>query len=503
MTYINRNTYASENFNEALAYDLDYTFRFTDLNVENLLSSTENIENQKLLNIKVSKDRMRVLLSLDLPPDCPPFKSDEIESVLTDQGITTGIDEQKIHQLCQVINHKRQPILKELIAQGEEPVLGIDAMIKYHFNTESKTLLEEDDQGRINFKELNLINNVQEGDLLAEKISAVPPQSGINVYGRPVIPPPPKDVDFVAGNNTRSSSDGKQCFATIAGEAKLEKKMIHVSPVLTISGDVCLDTGNVTFNGTVQVFGDVRSGFYIKAKRDIIIHGMVESAELTAGGDIFIKNGIVAQHKGSVRCKGSLTVKHVDQAEVVCHGDMIVDSSILHSNITCYSRLRLPQGRIIGGHTTVIKNLEIGEIGTKVGVPTEITLGDKSIIQKRLHELKPQLLEKEVMLSKLSGIKNINTDQAKKLSEKAAENLRILLEKKQQITEEYQTLQSNIQKLEMLFRQNTSSRLKVFLKVFSNVTITIGHSKLTVNETITACCYFEDHLDQRVRIGPL
>ena len=90
-------------------------------------------------------------------------------------------------------------------------------------------------------------------------------------------------------------------LSTIDGEVKLEKKMIQVSPVFRIDGDVCLDTGNITFNGTVQVYGDVRSGFSIKAKRDILIYGMVESAELTAGGDIVIQNGFVAQNKGHIK----------------------------------------------------------------------------------------------------------------------------------------------------------------------------------------------------------
>ena len=491
-------------------YEKDYTVCFPI--VENVPSkysdhAKENNEDKKSLNLKVLHDRMTALITLDLPENLPDFTPDEVKMILDSHGIITGIDEEKIVQLCTQINSKRQPVIKEVIAEGIDSVPGTDAYINYFFNTEAKKCLEEDESGRINFKELNLINNVEEGDLLAEKIPAIHPQSGLNVYGQPVIPSPVKDFDFVPGKNTRKSPDGKQCFSTIAGEVKLEKKMIHVSPVLNIHGDVCLDTGNITFNGSVEIFGDVRSGFSVKAKGDIIVHGMVESADLTAGGNIVIQNGFVAQNKGVIKCRGILSVKYIDQGEVICHGDLIVDSSIMHSNITCFSKLKIPQGKIIGGHAIVVKNLEVGEVGTKLGVPTEITLGDKSIIQQRITEIKSQLIEKQAILNKINSMSHINLDdpreQLDKLSPQLKENLELIIEQKRKATEEYKLLESNLKKLEMLYRQKTNSRLKVYLKIFSNITIIIGHSKIINSDPVTACSYFEDHFDQRIQIGPI
>lgn len=490
-------------------YEKDYTVSFPI--VESQSSQNNNNltddEEKKWLNLKIPHDRMTAFITMDLPANSPEFRPDEVKMILDSHGIITGVDEEKINRLCTQINTKRQPVIKEVIATGVDPVPGSDAVIKYFFNTEAKKCLEEDESGRINFKELNLINNVEEGDLIAEKIPAIHPQSGINIYGQPVTPSPVKDFDFVPGKNTRTSPDGRKCFSTIAGEVKLEKKMIHVSPVLNIGGDVCLDTGNITFNGSVEIFGDVRSGFSVKAKGDIIVHGMVESAELTAGGNIVIQNGFVAQHRGVIKCRGVLSVKYVDQGEIICHGDLIVGSSIMHSKITCFSKLKIPKGKIIGGHTTVVKNLEVGEVGTKLGVPTEITLGDKSIIQQRITEIKSQLIEKQTILNKINSMSHINLDDPGKkldqLSPQLKENLQLVIEQKRQATEEYQLLESNLKKLEMLYRQKTSSRLKVYLKIFSNVIIIIGHSKLINSDPTTACSYFEDNFDQRIRIGPL
>ena len=472
-------------------------------------NSTPSIlqKNQKSIEIKVSKDKMEVFLSLALPENCSPFTKPEIISVLENLNITYGIDEDKIQGLCNEINHIHIPLIHKSIAVGKKPTIGQDAKIKYFFAMEPKKVLHEDESGRVNFKELNLINNVENGSLLAEKIPKVNPKSGINVYDQPELPEPVKDIDFVAGKNTKISFDGLRCFSTIDGEVRLEKKMIQVSPVFKIDGDVCLDTGNITFNGTVQVHGDVRSGFSIKAKRDILIYGMVESAELTAGGDILIQNGFVAQNKGHIRCRGNLNVKYIDQGKVTCHGDLTVETSIMHSEITCFSRMKLGFAKIIGGSTIVVKNIEIKELGTKLGVPTEITVGDKPVIHKRLIDLRSQLEEKKQIYEKMKSVKNLPADQIKanldKLPDKLAKTLNMVMEKNEEVSQEIESLESMIQKLELLFRMKTKSKLIVNSKVFPNVTITIGHSKTVISDPTTACSYFEDNFEQRVRIGPI
>tara|TARA_Y100000589_G_scaffold212531_1_gene200293 strand:+ start:2082 stop:3614 length:1533 start_codon:yes stop_codon:yes gene_type:complete len=495
---------------EANAYDLVHSSKLPPSNHKTQgekISSKESEILQKSVGVKVSKDKMEVFLSLSLPENCPPFAKPEVISVLESLNIIHGIDEEKIEALCNDINLSNLPVVDKAIARGSKPKIGHDAKIKYFFEVEPKKMLQEDENGRINFKELNLINNVEQGDLLAQKIPMVNPVAGTNIYGQPVLPDPVKDTDFVPGKNTKVSEDGLKCLAAIDGEVKLEKKMIQVSPIFIIDGDVSLDTGNITFNGTVQVYGDVRSGFSIKAKRDIIIRGMVESAELTAGGNIVIQNGFVAQNKGHIRCRGNLDVKYIDQGKVTCHGDLRVESSILHSDVTCFSEMKLPFARIIGGSTTVVKNIEIRELGTKLGVPTEITVGDKPIINQRLIDLRSQLDEKNQLYEKMKSVKNLPIEQVeanlKNLPDKLAKTLHLVLEKNEEIISEIQTLESMIQKLEILFRMKTRSKLIVNLKVFPNVTIIIGHSKTVVSDPTSACSYFEDSFDQRVRIGPI
>ena len=95
-------------------------------------------KNQKSIEIKVSKDKMEVFLSLALPENCSPFTKTEIISVLENLNITYGIDEDKIQGLCNEINLIHIPLIHKSIAVGKKPTIGQDAKIKYFFAMEPK-----------------------------------------------------------------------------------------------------------------------------------------------------------------------------------------------------------------------------------------------------------------------------------------------------------------------------------------------------------------------------
>ena len=107
----------------------------------------------------------------------------------------------------------------------------------------------------------------------------------------------------------------------------------------------------------------------------------------------------------------------------------------------------------------------------------------------------------------MKSVKNLPADQIKanldKLPDKLAKTLNMVMEKNEEVSQEIKSLENMIQKLELLFRMKTKSKLIVNSKVFPNVTITIGHSKTVISDPTTACSYFEDNFEQQVRIGPI
>jgi uncharacterized protein (DUF342 family) len=72
-----------------------------------------------------------------------------------------------------------------LVAEGEKPVNGRDASIQYFFELDkSKARLKESSSGRVDFKELNLIQNVVANQPLGKKLPAEKAKHGKTVTGK-------------------------------------------------------------------------------------------------------------------------------------------------------------------------------------------------------------------------------------------------------------------------------------------------------------------------------
>ena len=80
---------------------------------------------------------------------------------------------------------------------------------------------------------------------------------------------------------------------------ELVKNKIIVTSMFEIE-EVNPSIGNINFAGDVVIKGNVGAGSVIKATGDVIIHGFVESAEITAGGDVEIGLGVNASNKGFI-----------------------------------------------------------------------------------------------------------------------------------------------------------------------------------------------------------
>lgn len=125
---------------------------------------------------------------------------------------------------------------------------------------------------------------------------------------------------------------------------------VFVSDVYEVPADVDNSTGNIEYSGSVTVRGNVKGGFRISAKGDIVVEGIVEDAELYAGGQIIVKRGIHGMGKGVLQAGGNVLCKFIENAKVISGG--YVDSeAILHSQVDAYSDVIVDgkKGFITGG----------------------------------------------------------------------------------------------------------------------------------------------------------
>lgn len=133
----------------------------------------------------VSKDKMTVTAFFYPPTEGAQLMTEaEFRSSIAYRKYTYGIQEENIKAFFE----HREYCKEILIAKGKEVVQGKNAYVEYHFNTNlrARPTLKED--GSVDYFHLNLINNINEGDLLATLHREVPGVPGINVYGEQIKP---------------------------------------------------------------------------------------------------------------------------------------------------------------------------------------------------------------------------------------------------------------------------------------------------------------------------
>jgi uncharacterized protein len=266
------------------------------------------------------------------------------------------------------------------IAKGLEPVRGDDAVIKLYELNESRPEVVGD--GTVNHYEMNLINKVDMGDWVGERIEPTSGKPGRTIFGEIIKPEPGKQEKLIYDRKTiQEVLDEEKGITTLRskrlGAVGYENGVLSVSNYLEIAGKVSFDTGNIDFDGYVDVKDSVDDNFSVAANQDIQILGelgvgavdFIESRE----GSIFIRGGIAGQDKAEIICNGDLITKFASDCKIKCNGSVYISSYAINCEIRAKEViLNSMNSKIIGG--SVIADIRVcaGEIGSKAEVLTHI-----------------------------------------------------------------------------------------------------------------------------------
>ncbi len=210
---------------------------------------------------EISKDRMTVTAFFYPPSEGAELMTEkEVYDSLAYRKVSYGIQKEAIHSFFE----HREYCKEIVIAQGKPVRQGHNARVELHFsaNLRPKPTLKED--GSVDYFHLNLINNVQAGQLLATLHPEDPGEPGINVHGENIKPAAVKSAFIKYGKNTILSEDKRTLTAEKSGHVTVKEGKITVSDVLTVE-NVDVSTGNIDYEGSVQINGTVSTNFSVKA----------------------------------------------------------------------------------------------------------------------------------------------------------------------------------------------------------------------------------------------
>jgi uncharacterized protein (DUF342 family) len=458
-------------------------------------------EHDSNCRVEITPDEMKAYVTITAPKKGGrDLQVGDIVSALKAHGVVIGFKEDEI---AAALNEDRY-MQDILAAEGVPAKHGRDAYIDFKVKVKREMELREDEQGKVDFKELHLVENVVVGQILAEKMPAEKGTAGKSLFNRILPARDGKDVDLKPGKNTILSQDGMKLSAEINGQVVLSGTRLSVEPIYRVAGDVGPKSGNVMFLGSVHVGGSVLDNYEVKAAGNVEVRGSVQKAKIEGEGDIIIQSGIMGRDEAVVESTGgSVIAKFIQSAKILAAQDITVQESILHSHveagneIVCSGR----RAQIVGGVIRATKEVRARIIGSQAYTATQITVGTDPRILHQYEDLTRMVTETDTELKEKQREKStLETRQKNDPETFGAEQVRRLKEAAEAIgtlTEKSKELKAEKEKLETYMEEMASEgKVVVEKEIFPGVIINIRNASYEVTERLTGVVfsYHEGHI---------
>jgi uncharacterized protein (DUF342 family) len=356
------------------------------------------------VSVEIAADGAMAWLKVSPPRGGQNLLGADVAEAIRRAGVVFGIDENAIPQACAAL----MPAKIEL-AHQRPPLNGADSAFELLIQTVAERAPKVNEDGLIDFREMGDIPFVQPGTPLMRRQPATMGVAGCDVRGNPVTPAPGVNIPYA--NSLKgvrfASGDPELLEADTKGQPVLVENGMLVEDVLSLE-KVDMDTGNVSFDGSIQIKGDVVAHMKIKVTGNIVVRGTVEAAELEAGGDIQIGSGIIAHSK--VKAGGSVSARFVENSEVSAGTVISVDDMVLQSELQALNQVIVgikaqKRGRIVGGTTRAMMKVHAPQIGSEEASGlTTVQVGNNPILEAELAEVEVQIAKAETEQNNLKKV---------------------------------------------------------------------------------------------------
>lgn len=429
-----------------------------------------------------------------------PTTVSDVMMLLEQNGVRFGIRKENIEMMLKL----RLYCTDILVAKAQMPVHGKDAVITYHFNIDKTNKPAIGEDGQVDFHKLDMIEPVEEGQLLATLEPADFGTPGVDVSGNEIKPRKVTDKKLKHGKNISLSEDELEMYSDVSGNVTCVDGTVFVSDCYEVPADVGPSTGDIEYDGSIKVKGNVITGYTVKAAGDIYVNGAVEGATLIAGGKIVLNRGVQGMGKAMLEAQGDVISNFIESASVHSGGKIITDA-IMHSDVVAKDVIEVngKRGLIAGGSIRSTQKIETKVAGSSMGTVTEMEVGFDPTIIDRYH-----YIEKEMeRLSDEKDVLNQNIEMLKKRFKLKGslepEKVLMLKNNKQRLdeieaemndyTEEYDSLELE------LGNATSQGKIVVHDMAYSGVKITISNVTNYLHSEVHHSTFVREGADIRIR----
>ncbi len=440
------------------------------------------------IRVTMTKDRLSAMVIIKAPDESEPdITPEELAQALTDAGVVNGINQ----DLLVTSLFEKQYDTPITIAKGVPAQKGLDTAFEYLFETEHKCQPQEDEDGRINYRDMNYIQNTTKDTVL---VRATPPTEGVpgkGVDGKEIAAPRGRKIPLEVGDGTVISEDGSELLAKVDGAILFSHGKVSVRDVMVIKGDLDYSVGNIDAVGSVKITGKVFTGFTLNVGGDLEISDNVEDCTINCKGNILVRGGFFGSGEGIMHADGDITLKHAQGQKITSGGTITVGGELINCHVTAKENVLVKgkKGKIVGGEINAGKQIRASVIGSEAGTATVLTVAYDAKLMREYHEAvhEKQRLEadQERVKESLTSLYRLQLDG--KLTPQQTQVLQKLDDFNKGVPQAVERLEQKMTELEEKMKELRDAKIIVEGTLYAGVKAHIGVLAREIEEDVKAC----------------
>jgi hypothetical protein len=388
--------------------------------------------------------------------------------------------------------------------RGTPPRDGRDAHLQIFFGGDASRTGDIHDLHQVDYRERNAIRSVHIGQILGRVIGPQKGEPGTDIRGEEIPAEDGRPAEIHAGEHV--SRDENETFrAEMDGVVVYADNVLSVTDLLTIDGDIDYKYGNVHLEtGSVAIHGSIRSDFVVEVAGTVLVDESVEGATVQAGGDVEIGGGAPMHEKGRIEAGGSILAHFAENAILHAKGDIVIDNDLSNCDVDAGAWVRALSGKgvIMGGTIRAGEGIEANQIGSDLGVPTQVLLGRNPPGHAEFLQEKERL---EATMAKINRFFGRETPRAvlERTPKEKRPAVGQLLKTRIAAMNRLEEIEARLAEMAEQRRRAAKAELIVHGTLHPGTTIRIAGETLTIRTAVSACRVLFDRSRRVLRVAPL
>ncbi len=456
--------------------------------------------------LHISKDEIRVTGSVHHRDNKGrEITTERLAKVLEDMGIELHILEHGVKRALALARESNLLQAGVTLVKGREPVKGEDGWLEYMVQQRDAVGAKKED-GSIDYKDRGVYPLTKAGTPIVKVHPPTRGVGGIDVYNKTIPASEGKSLFLVPGENVREMEDGTLFEALEDGLVVVAKNIVSVTECLVIPGDISLATGNVkTKKGSLKVRGSVQSGFTVLIPKHVTVDDVVESAKITAGGNVAVGGGILMPEGGLIKAGGEITAQFATNANILCKGNVTISNNVTNCKIQTHGKFIAVRGNgiIQGGIVLASQGIEVNEVGSELGVKTVVAIAVQQAQNKALLEERAKLKDEIKEIDKILGNKPPRTILMQTPPEKRKEVAEMLKKRIAMLARHEMIGQEIIEAGKECYRKLSKIKIKVRRRIHSGSMVKMAGKTMIIKTPLDRCQFWWDNTEKEIKVGSL